>query len=217
MILLDQIITDQEIQAIRNSYESFKDNSYVNWTVNEKLIDVRFNIEPTSPEFSIIESIVKKNFKNPIISWSGYQRQTNPHNIHIDDYGSDQSNPTYTYVISLDTIPEFKTIIWKETAKDNKELHSYVAHWGEIKDTLTKVNNISETEDLEHTFDENQNAYMCDYLTLDGIYTYKKGSGVLFNAKQFHCTSNWVKYNRWPYRELLQIHVTVPKEEALIN
>ena len=58
--------------------------------------------------------------------------------------------------------------------------------------------------------DENQNDYMCDYLTLDGIYTYKKGSGCLFDARQFHCTSNWPKYKKFKNRELLQIHVTVP-------
>jgi hypothetical protein len=114
----------------------------------------------------------------------------------------------------LDTIPEFRTIVWKEQARNNEMLHEYIANWGINRHTMSKISNISETEDLEHTLDVNQDAYMCDYLELDGIYSYKKNCGVLFNAKQFHCTSNWVKYNRWSYRELLQIHVIVPSEEA---
>ena len=68
--------------------------------------------------------------------------------------------------------------------------------------------NISEIEDLEHTYDANQEAYMADYLTLDKIYTYQTGTACLFDATQLHCTSNWIKYNKFPHRELLQIHVT---------
>ena len=215
MLIIDQIITDEEIKIIRDYYERYKELAYINWQEDNELIDVRCGIITASPEFKIIESIVKRNFKNSLISWSGYQRQNSPHNIHIDDYGSDQENPIYTYVISLDTIPEFKTIVWKEQAHDNKHLHEYIANWGITRHNIPKISNISETEDLEHTLDINQNAYMCDYLELDGIYSYKKNCGVLFNAKQFHCTSNWVKYNRWPYRELLQIHVIVPSEEAV--
>ena len=215
MLIINQIITDEEVQLIRDYYDRYKGFTYVNWQEENKIIDVRCSILTEDSEFNIISSIVKKNFKNPTISWAGYQRQTNPHNIHIDDYGSDQSNPVYTYVISLDTIPEFKTIVWKQQAANNEKLHEYIAEWGMNKDTMPKVSNISETEDLEHTLDINQNAYMCDYLELDGIYSYKKNCGVLFNAKRFHCTSNWVKYNRWPYRELLQIHVIVPPEEAI--
>jgi hypothetical protein len=108
----------------------------------------------------------------------------------------------------LDTVPEFKTIVWKETAASNAKLHEYIANWGQHR--TEKISDISQTEDLEHTYDENQNDYMCDYLTLDGIYTYKEGSGCLFDARQFHCTSNWPKYKKFKNRELLQIHVTVP-------
>ena len=62
-------------------------------------------------------------------------------------------------------------------------------------------------EDLEHTYDDNQHDYFADYLHLDGIYTYKSGSGVLFNARQYHCTSNWLKYPDFLQRELLQVHI----------
>jgi hypothetical protein len=210
MIILENIITDAELNVVREFYEAHKERCYVNWQDDDKIIDTRCMITAIdSFEFTIIEKIAKTYFKNPLDIWAGYQRQTNPHNIHIDDYGINETKEVYTFVLSFDTIPEFKTFVWKEQSPSNAEFHKYVAKWGEERSNLIKVNNLSETEDLEHTKDINQDAYMCDYLEIDGIYTYRKGCGVLFNAKQFHCTSNWVKYNRWPFRELLQIHVSI--------
>jgi hypothetical protein len=205
MKIIDSIITDDQIKTIKNYWENTSDNRYVNWADGNKLIDIRCDIKQTTPEFQIIKSIVAKDFPNPIRMWSAYQRQSRPHNIHIDDYGIEQEYAAYTYIIALDTVPEFKAIVWKEKSASNKEFHKYIADWGQNR--KEKISNISEVEDLEHTRDENQNDYMCDYLTLDGIYTYKAGNGCLFNARQMHCTNNWLKYKQFQYRELLQIHV----------
>jgi len=209
MKIIDAIITDDQITALKSYWENNSDKRYVNWTDGDQLIDMRCVISPFAPEFQIIKSIVAKDF--PITSkiWSAYQQQTFAHNIHIDDYESENDNPTFTYVIALDTVPEYKTIVWKETTASNEELHKYVANWAQTK--KEKTSNISQTEDLEHTYDQNQLDYMCDYLTLDGIFAYKAGSGCLFNARQLHCTSNWTKNPDLKNRELLQIHVVVPK------
>ena len=144
-------------------------------------------------------------FRNPINIWTAYQRQSFAHQIHIDDYGMEKNYPCYTMVFSMDTVPEFKTIVWKETAVNNQALQEHIQKWGEHR--TKKLSNISELEDLEHTYDKNQNDYFADYLQLDGIYTYKSGNGVLFNARQYHCTSNWLKYPEFEYRELLQVHI----------
>jgi hypothetical protein len=158
---------------------------------------------------SIIKRIVGKYFKNINTIWGAYQRQNFAHQIHIDDYGAKEGikGYIYTFIFSLNTEPRFKTIVWKEECFSNKQLHEYVEQWGKEHRILKKKSNISETHDLEHTYDTNQQEYMCDYLDLDGVYTYEAGSGVLFSAKQFHCTSNWPKYPDIPYRDLLQIHV----------
>jgi hypothetical protein len=103
--------------------------------------------------------------------------------------------------------------VWKEKCWDNDALHAYVTEWGKLRRLKKKLSNISETEDLEHTYDENQESYMADYLTLDGTYSYKAGNGVLFDATQLHCTSNWKKYEEFPHRELLQIHVGCKEEQ----
>jgi hypothetical protein len=214
MILLDQIISESEIVAFKKYFQNNFDKKYVNWSSDdEQIIDHRLTISESSPEFEIIRRIVANNFtKDPVKIWSAYQRQGKPHNIHIDDYGSELKDKLtqhfrYTYILAMDTVPEFKAVIWKEKCWDNEELHTFVQQWGKLKKFKKKISNISESEDLEHTFDQNQESYMADYLTLDGIYTYKIGTACLFDATQLHCTSNWIKYNKFPYRELLQIHV----------
>jgi len=207
MLLLDQVISNQEIVAFKQYFLEKFDEKYVNWQEGDDIIDHRLGIHINSPEFKIIDRIVKNNFSNPVDIWSAYQRQTNPHSIHIDDYGSDTNLFRYTYILAMDTVPEFKAIIWKEKCRDNQELHKFVEQWGKLGRLKKKTANISEIEDLEHTLDKNQQNYMADYLTLDGIYTYQTGTACLFDATQLHCTSNWKKYNKFPYRELLQIHV----------
>lgn len=207
MLLLDQIISDSEISAFKQYFQNNFDKKFVNWQNGDDIIDHRLKIDKNSPEFKIIDRIIKNNFSDPVEVWSAYQRQTNPHSIHIDDYGSDSKLFRYTYILAMDTVPEFKAIVWKETCWNNDALHTFVEQWGKMRKFKKKISNISETEDLEHTFEENQQSYMADYLTLDGIYTYQTGTACLFDATQLHCTSNWKKYNKFPYRDLLQIHV----------
>lgn len=208
MLLLNQIISDQEISVFKKYFQTNFDQKYVNWQEGDQIIDHRLGIKEHDPEFDIITRIVKNNFSNPLTWWAAYQRQSNPHGIHIDDYGSTEKETfRYTYILAMDSVPEFKAIVWKESCWDNEELHAFVEQWGKLRKIKKKVSNISETEDLEHTLDINQQSYLADYLTLDGIYTYQTGTACLFDATQLHCTSNWKKYNKFPYRELLQIHV----------
>jgi hypothetical protein len=206
MQILNDIFNQDEVNTFRNYWNNnWLEKSYVNWEVNGKVIDRRLRLEKKSKEYEIVEKVVHCYFKNPIDIWTAYQRQNFAHQIHIDDYNIDTDYPCYTMVFSLNTVPEFKTIVWKETAANNQSLHEHIQRWS--KNKPEKISNISELEDLEHTYDENNHDYFADYLNLDGIYTYKSGSGVLFNARQYHCTSNWLKYPDFPHRELLQVHI----------
>jgi len=208
MILLDQVISDSEITAFKQYFQDNFDKKYINWQTGDQVIDYRLTIDLTSDLSKVISRIVDANFENPLKVWSAYQRQSQPHGIHIDDYGSDNKGLfRYTYILAMDTVPEFKAIVWKETCWDNSELHEFVNRWGKLGRLRKKISNISESQDLEHTIDINHMSYMADHLTLDGIYTYKTGTACLFDATQLHCTSNWPKYNKFTHRELLQIHV----------
>jgi hypothetical protein len=209
MLILNNVISDSEIIDFKQYFDDNFSEKYINWTVNDQTIDHRLLIDENSPQFEIIRRIVSKNFVNSTSMWAAYQRQSRPHNIHIDDYGAKLTDQfRYTYILAMDSVPEFKAIVWKETCWDNDKLHEFVTKWGRLKKFKKPTSNISEIEDLEHTYDANQEAYMADYLTLDKIYTYQTGTACLFDATQLHCTSNWIKYNKFPHRELLQIHVT---------
>lgn len=206
MQILNEIFNKDEVNTLRNYWNNnWNENSYVNWEIDGKVLDRRLILLKKSKEYKMIEEVVHRYFKNPIDIWTAYQRQNFAHQIHIDDYGIEKNCPCYTMVFSMDTVPEFKTIVWKETAANNQKLQEHIQRWG--KNRTEKLSNISELEDIEHTYDENQHDYFADYLHLDGIYTYKSGSGVLFNARQYHCTSNWLKYSKFTYRELLQVHI----------
>lgn len=211
MKVLKNFITPDQITLLKNHWVEQNHCKYINWQINDTIIDHRLTISPKTELFNILKDQVIKDFPNYISMWSALQQQTNPHSIHIDDYGNDFPNCNrYTYIIALDTVPEFKTIVWKDTAWDNDDLYILVRTWGETIEDTVKKSNISEIEDLEHTFDENQQKYLCDYLDLDGIFQYHAGDACLFDATQLHCTSNWRKYPQYQSRQLLQIHVLVP-------
>lgn len=206
MKILNDIFSKEEVEMFRSYWNNnWEKHSYVNWEINGDVLDRRLLLTHSSREFNCMLEVVHQYFKDPVEVWSAYQRQKFAHQIHIDDYKKESSLPVYTIVFSMDTIPEFRTIVWKESAPNNAELQKHIAAWGSKRSA--KISNISTTEDLEHTYDENQCDYFADYLNLDGIYSYQAGSGVLFNARQYHCTSNWKKYPQFTHRELLQVHV----------
>ena len=207
MLTCPNVLSELEISQFKNYWNNNQDKTYINWKVDDKVLDKRLVISKQNPLYTIIEKIVHKYIPNENKIWAALQRQSFAHQIHIDDYGSDAPAYRYTFVFSLDTNPKFKTFVWKERMWNNEALGKFLTRWGETKQLLAKKSNLSFTEDLEHTFDENQNDYLCDYLELDAIYTYEAGSGVLFHADQLHCTSNWIKYSEITHRDLLQIHV----------
>ena len=210
MKIIDNLVNTDEIATLKEFWNTKADRVYVNWEAGEDVIDHRLQILQGDPEWDIIKRIVLADCPTATDIWSALQRQNRAHNIHIDDYSKQTPYPTWTYVIALDTIPEFKTYVWKEKSGSNDEMiEEYFKNWD--FDTAIKISNLSETEDLEHTVDTHCGKYLADYLNLDGIYTYETGRGCLFETIQLHCTSNWNKYPQYKMRELLQIHYTVPE------
>lgn len=209
MIIIDHAITDDQIDCVRTYVNDYPETKYINWVENNAVIDTRWNLNLNNSKLSFITSLVTKHFNSWDKVWSAYQIQTNPHNIHIDEYGKSTwpEKKCWTYVLAFDTVPEFKTIVWKEEFRDGQEFAQWIEHkWAPNRSSMSK-NIISQEQDLEHTFDDNNQDYLADYLTLEGIFEYKKGSAVLFDGNKLHCTNNWRKYPQFTQRELLQIHV----------
>jgi len=220
MRIHENLINDREIELLRKYWEKNLDKVYVNGYREEgEIQDYRLDINQTDPEFDIVKSIVKKDFanylnayNNPIegsFYWAALQRAYLPHLLHIDDCFVDD-RPAYTYIIAFDSYTKHRTLAWKKICKGgNKELLQEVNFWFSNHIHHGKINNVAGKEDIDHTPNLDNN-YMLDYYQFDGSFIYEKGSGCLFNARQMHCTSNWKKYDEFEYRELLQIHITIP-------
>lgn len=208
MKFLNNVLSTEQINLFKQYWDDNPDQRFVNWKIGDEVLDNRMTVSPDSILWKIVTDIVSQDFSDTVEIWSGLQSQRFAHNIHVDDYGKEKypDIPMYTYVFALDTVPEFKTIVWKDVVKSNADMLNYLKLWNLKRRKLPKTS-ISAEQDLEHTYDENAQDYLCDYLKLDGIFEYQAGSGVLFNGKQLHCTSNWTKHKKFKSRELLQIHV----------
>ena len=216
MKILHNALTLDQVELFKTYWLNNQKQVQLNWKSKNhfyewmsKNLDFRLIIDHQSNEWDIIKNLVFQNFDSKKVKsiYCAYQQQDLPHGLHIDDYKKDFADYRYTYIIALDSIPEFKAIIFIEEDHDNNTLSERIQDWGRNKKILSKKNDLSQTQDIDHTIDMNQHAYLAEYLTLDGIFEYQIGNAVLFKATQIHCSSDWIKYKKFKHRQLLQIHV----------
>ena len=209
--IVDDIVTAEEIAAFKKFRNEHQSEAWVDGYTSENpdaIIDHRILITPDQPVHNIIERVTKQFLPDVRHIWANYQRQTNPHSLHVDDYCKDFPDfPTYTVIIALDDIPEHSAVLYQEEAKSCAHLHQLMADWcmgG--RDANPRKNNWSEIQDLEHTVEKFTGTYFGDWLTPDAVFRYQAGRGVFFKASQIHCSGNWRKYNKFNNKDLVQIH-----------
>lgn len=218
MLIIPDILSADEVLIMKQHWAEHHEQAYINWIQDDgSLVDHRLLIYHT-PHFTtqlsgIIDRLIDQTFDTTkIVSrWAAIQRQTNPHGAHVDDFGLEQQQADstlrmYTYIIALDTVPEFKAIVWKERAASNDEMIRMLPTFAR------RTSDLSDREDLEHVCrvwadDLPDGISLGDALALDGIFQYRSGWACLFDGKQIHTTSNWRKYGQHTHRDLLQIHV----------
>lgn len=213
MQLLDNVLTREEIAVLKNYYNKNHEKSYVNGYGSDwhpmadvsNYIDKRLLIVNNSEAGRIIERMVHKIFPGEQYIWTNYQRQALPHTVHMDEYGRDRLNPTWTIVIAVDDEPRFKTLLFKEKFNSCHDLDSYLIKCAETNAPF--LSDISGEQDIEHMKKDRYEHNLCNYLTFEGAFTYAAGSAILFDTNQAHCTSNWRKYPDIQYRDLVQIHI----------
>lgn len=212
MKILENVITEEEIKIFQDYWDKNNHLSYANAYPSDTHpnkdvsphIDRRLLIVDNTEPWKILRKVVDQYFPGEKI-WANYQRQSMAHQLHVDEYGRNRKTPTHTIIITVDDQPLFRTIIFKEMANDHVEI-------GKIFQKLPydqPSNKLSDTEDLEHMdfWKDDKNYNPCNWLTLDGIYKYRRGWGVLFDTNQLHLTSNWRKYSQFTHRDLIQIHI----------
>jgi hypothetical protein len=215
MRLLPEILSDSDIQSLRSYWDRYNQHSYINcWTYDghvyqsrSKHIDRRLVIAEQTVQGSIIRNIVDNIWPDQKQSfWANYQRQSVCHQLHVDEYGTNRQNPTWTIIIALDTVPEWKAVIFKEQFNSNDELNNYIA---KIDYSTPPCNDYSQLYDLDHMdkWVGQDNYNFCNWFELDGVFEYQAGHGVLFDTNQAHTTNNWPKWPQFSHRDLVQIHV----------
>ena len=212
MKLLENILSPKDIQVFKKYWADNHQHAYVNGKPEgvhpgigvHDHIDRRLLIKGNTQAYSILEKIVKAYFPDENYFWGNYQRQVTSHSLHVDEFGKDRPDMTYTIIFALDDRPKFKAIIFKELFNSCQDIEPYM----EEKLKGPKISNISETEDLDHCADwRDLTRNYCDWLELEGIFTYKAGDAVLFDTNKIHVTSYWNKYPEFQSRDLVQIHI----------
>lgn len=213
MQILNNILSLDDINTLKEYWDQNYSKAYVNgrpqgWHPLAHLadhVDRRLLIGGNSVAHRIVRKIVDNLFpgkQEPL--WANYQRQVLPHTLHVDEYGRNRKNPTWTIVIALDNEPRHKTVLFKNQFNDGVQLRDYL----NLQCTQqSKLNDISLHEDLNHLYDSGLGVNLADYLDVELVHSYTAGTGILFDTNQAHCTSNWRRYSDIEYRDLIQIHI----------
>lgn len=216
MQLLENIIDQQDIATFRDYWDKNNQHTYINaWTNpghphadRSEFIDRRLLIIKGTKSYDIIRRIVDQIWpgeNQPF--WANFQRQSICHMMHVDEYGKDRTNPTWTIILALDTEPLWKAVIFKEMFNCGDELVDYLRN--RLDFSQPPRGDYSEAYDLQHmdNWQNGRNFNFCNWFELDGVFEYRAGDGVLFDTNQAHTTNNWVRYPQFQYRELVQIHI----------
>ena len=174
-------------------------------------IDQRLLIKPGSRAHTILKNIVEQHFAPGTNFWANYQRQICPHALHVDEYGKDRTQPTWTMIFALDTEPRFKVYVFKELFNSCADIEPYFQQ----RVGQPPVSDFSSREDVEHNLDcYDPQANRCDHLELDGVWSYQAGDGILFDTNAIHTTSYWVKHTDLKIRDLVQLHIGAAEETS---
>lgn len=207
------LISPGDVQVLKNYWDKNHALSYVNGYPQDwhpfgdqaDHIDRRLLIVPDSHAGAIINRVVGQLLPGETDVWANYQRQALPHTLHMDEYGRDRANPTWTIIIAVDDEPRNKTLIFKEQFNTCFELDTYLMRAADAG--MPFLSEISHIHDVEHMNKQPYAHNLCNYLTFDGYFTYRAGDAVLFDTNVAHCTSNWKKYPDILKRDLVQIHI----------
>lgn len=214
------VIDADEIAVLKQYWNDHHDKSYVNgyskgWHPFADMcdyVDKRLLILPNTAADAIIKKVVDRFLPGETMTWANYQRQALPHTLHVDEYGRDRTNPTWTIIIAVDTEPRFKTLIFKESFNHCLDLERYINRCRYLKSPF--LSDIGHEQDIEHMQRSPDEPNVCNYFTYEGAFEYRAGSMCLFDTNVVHCGSNWVKYDDLAHRDLVQIHIGQPSPNS---
>ncbi len=180
--IVDNIISAEEIAAFKQFRNEHQSEAWIDGYVPDhpefepgQVVDHRILIKPEYEVHKIIDRVTRQFLPNVRHIWANYQRQTNPHSLHVDDYCKDYAEfPTYTIIMALDDIPEHSAVLYQEEARSCEHMHEMFMAWANGgRDSNPRKNTWSETEDIEHTMETFTKTYFGDWLTPDAVFRYQ--------------------------------------------
>lgn len=208
MQIFHDALSTTSIDIFRKHHADHKDDVDLN-DINSLGIDTRTRIMAGTDAFAEVKKLCLKHFPGTEDEqiYANYQRQANPTFMHVDEYGKDRIQKTWTIIIPMHTDERLSVVLFKEIFNSNEDLQEMVKAFP--YDTSVKKNNVSQQVPLDHTpFNyKKEDDYLADYLDLDGIFKYKLGDYVLFDTNQLHCSSNFKVYKEYEHKDLVQIHI----------
>ena len=198
-------ISETTLDIFRKHHEMFANDKKLN-DINSHNIDIRTLMEPGTSAFEEVRKICNNHFSPDATLYANYQRQTNPTEMHVDEWGAYRTEPTHTIIIPLHTDPRLGVVIFKEIFNTNQDFIKFLQNYP--YETKTKSSNISEQYALQHTPTNFRNGdYLVDFMELDGVFQYNLGDYVLFDTNQVHVSIDFKGYPEYKVKNLVQIHI----------
>lgn len=179
-----QLLDQNEIDQLRQFWDLNQSRAEIKfYGPDVQKPDQRLVIRPWDSVYKLIKHVVDSTLPEQPKFYAAYERQNNPTALHIDPIS------VYTFIISLDNDPRIKTLVWKEVFDSPEHWQDFVCNW-QLDEGMTN-SHISEKYPISHTYDENKELYMADYLTFDGVFEYQSGTAACFLGHQVHCSGDW--------------------------
>ena len=201
-------ISKNTIDVFRQHHQKYSADKSKNY-VNQAGIDIRTLIQEGTDAFDEVKKICLKHF--PLVEnreiYANYQRQSKPTFMHVDEFGADRTEKTWTIIIPMHTDDRLNVVLLKNYFNTNEDLKKFVINFD--YDNAVKKNNASTQVTIDHTPHnyKNPDQYLIDYMDLDGIFEYKLGDYVLFDTNQAHASSNFTTLKENEHKDLVQIHI----------
>ena len=211
-------IPDEKIDLFREWFDANlpKFNDY-QWQINKSILKNLYNITEDRYHQTKRGEIKDKEMRREILSavsefdfdknsmtnpYMNFARGFLPIAIHVDIPDFDTHQDGNTILIPLTFSDKIKTFWWKE--KVYEPIFDYwieKQNWNQRK----KVNNISEQYDVTNGFFPKPD--VTDYMELDGIGEWFKGSCFSGRRSQPHCSNNF-KTSGIEYKDYILIQTT---------
>lgn len=208
MEIFRDAVTSNTIDIFRLHYQNYSSDNKMN-EINHYEIDVRTSIRPGTNAFDEVKKICQRHFPDVQDDeiYVNYQRQSKPTFLHVDEFGTDRKEKTWTIIIPMHNDERLSVVLLKNYFNRNDDLKKYVMEFD--YENAVKKSDVSKQVPLSHTPNNwrNPDQYLVDYMDLDGVFTYKIGDYVLFDTNQAHVSSDFKIYPEYAHKDLVQIHI----------